>query len=137
MTFAELAAAVGPHMPSAIPRSDESVCGGSCGVAKDFGVVSRINSVQAARYHRPVAVPSAVALITRSGRGGAEDGGNCKCDDGHHSVHGGFLLLADATRIESLAARARCKDRQIAVAPKIPAISWGLGSAKRPAPPDF
>src|SRR5216684_4353760 len=98
LTVFALAMTIGPHLPSAIPRSDETICVGGGGVAKNIGVVSRINSVQAAWHHRPVAIVIAVFAITSRRRSGAEDaqgGGNCKPDESHLSTHGGFLLLPD------------------------------------------
>jgi hypothetical protein len=89
-----------PHLPSAIPRSDEAIC--CCGgrVAKNFGVKNRINSVQAARHHRPALATALVAAIIRSRRNSAEDaqgrGGDHKRDESLVSNHGGFLLLPDA-----------------------------------------
>jgi hypothetical protein len=86
---------VGHHLPSAAPRSHEAIWGGGCGIAKDFWVMDRINSFQAARYHKP-ALAAAVAAITRSRRSHAENaqgGGDCKSDESLLSTHGGFLLF--------------------------------------------
>jgi hypothetical protein len=89
-----------------VPPLDETIIGhGEGRIAKNTGVVNRINSVQAARDNIPT-LAATVAAIARSRGSGAEDaqgGGDCKCDESHLSTHGGFLLLPDATRIESRA----------------------------------
>jgi hypothetical protein len=71
-----------------------------------------INPAQAAPHHHRPAALAAIAhiahIILRDRRSGAENaqgGGNCKRDESHLSTHGGFLLLPDATRIESRADR--------------------------------
>jgi hypothetical protein len=68
-----------------------------------------INSTQVApHHHRPaaIAVIAAIHIIPRDRRSAAEKaqgGGDCKCDESLVSIHGGFLVLPDATRIESRA----------------------------------
>jgi hypothetical protein len=52
---------VGHHLPSAIPRLNEAICCCSGRVAKDLGVIKRVNSVQAARPH----VSTGVAMTFR------------------------------------------------------------------------
>ena len=78
-----------------VPLLDETIIGfGEGRIAKNTGVVDRINSVQAARDHARLA--ATVAAITRSRGSGAEDaegGDSCKRDESHFSTHGGFLLL--------------------------------------------
>jgi hypothetical protein len=56
-----LAMTIRPHVPSAVPRPDEAICGSGGGVPKNFGVINRINSVQAAREHKPAALARVVA----------------------------------------------------------------------------
>ena len=89
---------VGLYMPSAIPRLHETKFSGGGGVAKDLGVISRVNSVQAARPHVSTGVRVAFRQNRRSGAENA--GGDCKCDESHLSTHG-FLQLSrrDTNRI--------------------------------------
>src|SRR5580704_2860651 len=99
---------IGFHLPSAIRRPDEAInCVGGGGVAKNIGMVRRINSVQATRPHRPALATALVAAIIRSRRSSAKDaqgrGGDYKRDESLLFTHGGFLLLPDATRCESMA----------------------------------
>jgi hypothetical protein len=86
---------VGRYLPNAIPRSDEAKCvGGGC-IAKNIGVMNRIDSDQAARDHSPTLAPP-VGAITRSRRSGAEDaqgGGDCECYESFLSIHGGLLQI--------------------------------------------
>jgi hypothetical protein len=117
-----------PHLPTAIPRSDEAKC--CCGgrVAKNFGVKSRINSVQAAWHHRPVAVATAVAIRPSRRRSDAENaqgGSDHKRDESLPPTHGDFLLLPEATRIES---RTHCEPRKDRL------VSDLLGHLKAPPP---
>jgi len=87
-----LAMAIGSHVPNAIPRFDESkISGGDSGIAKNLGVVSWIDSVEAARCHRPAALTAPVDVILRVRRCGAENAqrsGDCKRDEGLVSNHG-------------------------------------------------
>jgi hypothetical protein len=62
-------------------------------IAKNSGVVNRINSVQVAWHHTRYA--ATVAIRPSRGRSGAENaqgGGDCKRDESHLATHG-FLLL--------------------------------------------
>src|ERR1700680_1245789 len=96
---------VGHHLPSAIPRSDEAKCVGAGRIAKDIGVINRINSDQTARDHIPT-LAATVAIRPSRRRSGAENaqgGGDCKCDESHLSTHGGSSCYPDAARIESRA----------------------------------
>jgi hypothetical protein len=126
-----------PHLPSAIPRSDEAICCCSGRVAKNFGVKSRINSVQAAWHHRPVAIATAVAIRPSRRRSGAENaqgGGDRKRDESLPSTHGDFLLLSEATRIES---RAHCepgKDRLVNDLLGHLKATWSTSGWRRPVP---
>jgi hypothetical protein len=65
------------------PRLDETIMlFGEGRIAKNPGVVDRINSVQAARDHTRFA--ATVAIRPSRGRSGAEyaqGGGDCKCDE--------------------------------------------------------
>jgi hypothetical protein len=74
--------------------SDETIIGfGEGRIAKNTGVVNRINSVQAARDHTRLAATA----ITRSRGSRAEDaqgGGNCKRDEGLVSIHGNLPFAA-------------------------------------------
>jgi hypothetical protein len=91
-----------------VPPLDKTIIGfGEGRIAKNTGVVDRINSVQVARNHTRLA--AAVAIRPSRRRSGAENpqggGGACKRDENLPSTHGGFLLLPEATRIESRADR--------------------------------
>jgi hypothetical protein len=99
-----LAMTVGRDLPSAIPRFDETIfSGGDGGIAENLGMMGRINSGQAARSHGPTPIVAAVGAILmpscRSGAENAEGGGDCNHDESLVSIHDGFLLLPDATRI--------------------------------------
>src|ERR1700676_1470044 len=86
---------VGHHLPSAIPRSDEAKWVGAGRIAKDIGVINRINSDQTARDHIPT-LAATVAIRPSRRRSGAENaqgGGDCKCDESFVSNHGGLLLI--------------------------------------------
>jgi hypothetical protein len=49
-------------VPSAIPRPDETEnCSGEGGIAENAGMINRIDSVQAARLHKPAALARVVA----------------------------------------------------------------------------
>jgi hypothetical protein len=70
------------------------------------GMMDRIDPVQAAGEH----IPAALARVFAAGRSSsgryaenAQGGGDCKCDESLVSNHGGYLLLSDATPIESRA----------------------------------
>jgi hypothetical protein len=85
------------YVPSALPRFDESIfSGGDGGIAENLGMVSGIDTVQAARSYRPAAFSALVHVILacdrRSGAENAECGDDCKRDESHLSTHG-FLLL--------------------------------------------
>jgi hypothetical protein len=84
------------HVPSAIPRLNETVnCSGEGGIAKNIGVVSRIDSVQAARFDKPAAFPPS-RLAGRRRRGGienAEAGGNRKHDENPFPAHFSLPLV--------------------------------------------
>jgi hypothetical protein len=56
-------------VPSAIRRFDETECGGNLGMVKDFVVAVGINSVQAARHHRP--------MTFRQSRGSSAEDDGC------------------------------------------------------------
>ena len=58
-------------VPSAIPRFDETIFSGrDAGIAKDLGVINRVNSVQAAWPYVSTRVP---ATFRQSRRSGAEN----------------------------------------------------------------
>jgi hypothetical protein len=96
---------IGRDVPSAIPRLDETIFSGDSGIAKDLGVINRVNSVQAARPHVSTGVP---ATLRQSRGSGAENAQNCKRDESHLSTHGGgFLLLP--RRDTDRESRAICK----------------------------
>jgi hypothetical protein len=87
-----------------VRRLDETIIGfGEGRIAKNTGVVSRIDSVQAARDHARLAATVAIRPSRR--RSGAENaqGGDCNRDESQLSTHGGFLLLPDVARCESMA----------------------------------
>src|ERR1700730_4492036 len=88
-TSHRLTAPIGSYVPIAIPRLDETICGGGGGISKNIGMVRRINSVQAARHHK-AASPAAAALFRRSRRSDAENaqsGGEGKRDERLASNH--------------------------------------------------
>jgi hypothetical protein len=85
-------------VPSAIPRLDKTICTGDGGIAKNFGMVNRINSVQAAGYHIPAAI-SAVAMLgckRRSGAENAQSSSKGKIDEGFVCDHGDLPLVGEA-----------------------------------------
>jgi hypothetical protein len=103
---------VGHHLPSAIPRSDEAKCVGGSRVAKNIGVMNRIDSDQTAPDHRPGLAAASVAIRTGCRRSSAENacgGGDGKRDENLLSTHGGSSCNPDAARIESMAPRANGK----------------------------
>jgi hypothetical protein len=112
-----LAMTIGPHLPSTIPRSDEAKRVGGGGIAKNFGVVGWINSVQTAWHYRPALATAVIAIACRrrSGAQNAQGGGDCRRDESHLSTDGGFLLLPHATRMESMAL---CPRRKRILGPK-------------------
>ena len=58
-------------------RRYEAICSGGVGIAKDAGVVSRIDAIRAARDHKPTLI--IFPGITRQSRGSsAEDEGRDK-----------------------------------------------------------
>jgi hypothetical protein len=91
-TFCCVIAPICSHVPSAITRSDETICCGGGGTAKNFGVVSWINSVQATGYHMPTALAALVHVIPagdrRSGAENAQCGGEGKRDKRSVPNHG-------------------------------------------------
>jgi hypothetical protein len=85
-----LTAPICSYVPSAILRPDKTICVGGSGIAKNIGVVDRINSNQAAGYHKSTAIP-AVAVFGRNPRRGAENaqcGSEGKRDERSASNHG-------------------------------------------------
>jgi hypothetical protein len=58
-------------------------------IAKNTGVVDRINPVQAARDHTRLAATVAIRPSRR--RRGAEGGDDCERDESQFSTHDGFL----------------------------------------------
>jgi hypothetical protein len=102
-------------MPSAVPCLDESInCSGEGGIAKNAGMINRIDSVQAARLHKPAALARVFAAGRPSSGRDAENswgGDDSKRDESHLSTHGGFLPLPDATRCECRAPPAPGKGR--------------------------
>src|SRR5260370_25640991 len=84
--------AVWYHVPSMVPPLDETIIGfGEGRIAKNTGVVNRINSVQAARDH--IRLAATVAIRPDRRRSGAENaqGGDCKCNENFLSIHGDLL----------------------------------------------
>jgi hypothetical protein len=91
------------HLPSAIPRSDETKLSGDGGVAENLGVMNRVNSGQAARRHIPAALVALVDVIPGDRRRDAENaqgGGDCKHDEGFLSAHGGLLVRCRSRRLQ-------------------------------------
>jgi hypothetical protein len=89
---------VGHHLPSTIPRFDETIfSGGDGGIAENLGMMGRINSGQAARSHGPTPFVAAVGAVLipdcRSGAENAQGGGDCKRDESLLSTHGSSLHL--------------------------------------------
>jgi len=87
------------HLPRAIPRSDEAInFSGDGRIAKNIGMISRINSHQAARDHKSALAPIIVPCPRR--RSGAENAqGNNGCNHGESlpSAHDRSpFLLSDA-----------------------------------------
>ena len=105
-------------VPSAVPRPDETEnCSGEGGIAENAGMINRIDSVQAARLHKPAALARVVAAGRPSSGRDAENswgGDDSKRDESHLSTHGGFLPFPDVTRWESMA--------------RLPTGKGGLGS---------
>jgi hypothetical protein len=60
------------HLPAAIARFDETILSGDSGVAKNPGVIDRINADQAAWDHKPSSIVP-VILPRQSRRSSAED----------------------------------------------------------------
>jgi hypothetical protein len=92
--------AIGPHVPRVIWRLEETKRLGGGGIAEDFRVVGRIDSVQAAAHHAPAPILAVVvAVIPRHGGGGedAQGADNRKPYKAVPSTHGHFLRFADAT----------------------------------------
>jgi hypothetical protein len=86
-----------------VPPLDETIISfGEGRIAKNTGVVDRINAVQAARDHTRLAAAVAIRPSRRrSGAENAQGGGDCKRDESLPSIHGGFLLFirGDTDRI--------------------------------------
>jgi hypothetical protein len=89
-------------VPSTVSPLDETIIGfGEGRIAKNTGVVNRIDAVQAARDHTRVAATVAIRPNRRrSGAENAQGDGNCD-DESLPSTHGGFLLFTrgDTDRI--------------------------------------
>jgi hypothetical protein len=93
-----LAMTIGLHVPSAIPRSDKTICPGDGGITKNFGVINRINSVQAAWYHKPAALARVIAAGRPSSGRDAENsrgGDDSKRDESVLSPHWSLHCIAD------------------------------------------
>jgi hypothetical protein len=96
LVFPKLAIAIGPHLPTAIPPSDEAKSVGGSRIAKNIGVIGRIDPGETARDHIPT-LPAAAAVVVRCGcrTGDAENAhGGCDCnhDESLVSNHGDLLL---------------------------------------------
>jgi hypothetical protein len=69
---------------------DKTIIGfGEGWIAKNTGMVDRINPVQAARDHTRLAATVAIRPSRR--RRGAEGGDDCERDESQFSTHDGFL----------------------------------------------
>src|SRR5215471_19957637 len=100
-----LATTIGLHVPSAVARSDEAILGSDRGIAKNIGVVNRINAIKAARHDMSTSVaPVADIFLPVCGRSDR----NAECDDAeqhdeiHFSNHGGLLLRAGYLMIDGV-----------------------------------
>src|ERR1019366_1872804 len=74
-----IGAAVLHHRPSMVPPADESVGSGDGGIAEDFGVIDRIDALQAARDHVPA--PTKIVAERPRRRSATDDNqgaGDCK-----------------------------------------------------------
>jgi hypothetical protein len=61
---------VGFHLPSAIPRFDETVfSGGDGGITENLGMMGWIDSGQVARSHAPTSIVAAIGAILMPGCG--------------------------------------------------------------------
>jgi hypothetical protein len=111
-----------------VPPLDETIMGlGEGRIAKNPGVVNRIDSVQAARDHTRSAFTVAIAIRPSRGRSGAENaegGGDCKRDESHPSTHG-FLRYPDATRILGAGST---HGKSFGITSQLSAIACELGS---------
>jgi hypothetical protein len=85
------------HVPGAVRRLDETICSGGGGIAKDLGVVNRIDSVQAAWPHRP---SGTWAAFRESRRSSAENEG---CNQGNlglgRHLESPSLVCPQSTRV--------------------------------------
>jgi hypothetical protein len=92
---------IGFHVPGMVRPLDKAVIGsGEGGIAENVGMIGWIDSVQAARLHKPAAMMTAIEERP-SRRGGADNtqgGGDCKHDESflstHVAAHGGFPSLS-------------------------------------------
>jgi hypothetical protein len=80
---------IGLHVPGSVPRLDETIFSGDRRIAKNVGMVRRINSVQAARHHKPAAraAGAVVRCSRRSDAENAQGSGEGKRDESLVSNH--------------------------------------------------
>jgi hypothetical protein len=97
-------------MPSAVRPQDKTERSGGSRVAKNVGVVDRIDPVQAAPLHRSSFVGSTASKHCRPGRSrraqDTERGGHCKHDESRFSNHGVLLLGCQHRPSDILGAKA-------------------------------
>jgi hypothetical protein len=74
----------GSHMPGTIPGLCETIGSGNGGIAKNAGMVSWIDSVQAPRHHIPSSLFRLVACQSRRSSAEHEDRGKGNFDLGQH-----------------------------------------------------
>jgi len=93
-TIDRLAAPICSHVPNAIWRLDETIFTGDGGIAKNIGMVGRINPDQAAGYHVPAVIAAALFGCDRgSGPEHAERSGEGKRDERSVSNHDDFPFV--------------------------------------------
>jgi hypothetical protein len=104
---------VGFYVPSAVPRSDETVIsGGNGGIAENLGMMGRINSRQIARGDAPTSIVAAIgAILTAGCSRGAENAqgrDDCKRQGSFLAIHSSLLRCTYGS--ESSAVCAHGKD---------------------------
>src|SRR4030081_1863298 len=86
------AKAVALHVPGAVPGLKEAVfTGRDGGISKNLGVISRIDAVEAARFHKPTLVVG-VRPSSRRDAENTEDGDN-RMHDKVPSAHSSLAIL--------------------------------------------
>src|SRR5215472_15089089 len=95
------ATTTGLHVPCAVARSDEAILGSDRGVAKDFGVVNRINAIKAAGHDVTCSVAAVADVVLRGCGGSDRNAEYCDADQNdeiHFSNHGDLLCCLSQHR---------------------------------------